>query len=77
MSPQWTGQSALPILDGSNVHAQFSAALSLGEPFHRAVVKKDLSEDSGRVSERMRIPPRSVYQKMTKWARNLPLPPFD
>jgi len=42
MSPHRTGQTALPILEGSNAHTQFGAELSLGEAVRSTVLKKDL-----------------------------------
>ena len=38
MTPQRTGQSTFPILEGSNAHAQFRAELSLREAVHRSVL---------------------------------------
>ncbi len=61
MAPHWMGQSALPILEGSNAHSQFGAELSLGEAVRRTVLKKHLRQAFRRISERVRIPPWSGY----------------
>jgi len=42
MTPHWAGQTALPILEGSNAHTQFGVELSLGQSVRSAVLKKDL-----------------------------------
>jgi hypothetical protein len=75
MTPHWRGQSTLPILQGSNAHAQFGAELSLGESIRRSVLKKDLGKFFRRIPERVRIHPYSPDQKMAKGAHNPPLPP--